>query len=256
VPLLAEDPARPNIKPHVVPSAALQVPITCNFGTKEGYTVKDAQFAGVWPSNEKFFNALRSQGGLISLAIDPRSSHECGNQRYLAIAWLDACLQNRLPQVAELRDASNQKSWLANHQTIDIASASKYSGDPLKASWLPNEAVAQAWKQYATDTEVTDATPPPAPSNIRLEGSKLKWDANADLESGIAKFVIYRDGQMIGSVPENGQNKHGRDVFQGLSYSDTPLQPLATMSFEIGNAEPEKHKYRVVSVNTVGLSSP
>ena len=77
--------------PHTIPPAALQVPVICNLGTKEGVTVKTGQFAGVWPGNEVFFTELRSWGGLIGVAVDPLSSHECGNQRYLAIPWLDAC---------------------------------------------------------------------------------------------------------------------------------------------------------------------
>lgn len=257
VPLLSADSARPNIKPHTIPEAVLQVPIVCNLGTKEGYSVKDGQFAGVWPSNEKFFQALRSQNGLIGLAIDPRSSHECGNQRYLAIAWLDACLTLRLPEAAsgKLRAVGTEQTWLANHATLEIASLTAFTGDPVNASWLPNEAVARAWKQYASDTEVIDTTAPPTPHNIRIEGTKLYWDAEADLESGIAKFLIYRDGKMIGTTA-TGQNNHGRAVFQGLSYSDTPLQPLATMSFELASPEVGlPSSYRVVSVNTAGISS-
>ena len=98
VPLLEADPKRPGIKAHSLSSGALTVPMMCNLGTKEGVTVKEGRFAGVWPGNEVFFNAVRSQGGLIAVAVDPLTSHECGNQRYLAIPWLDACLTARLPK--------------------------------------------------------------------------------------------------------------------------------------------------------------
>src|SRR4029077_7760787 len=99
-PLLQPNPERPTIKAHSLPDAALQVPVMCNLGTKEGVTVKDGRFAGVWPANEAFFKEVRGKGGLIGVAIDPLSSHECGNQRYLAIPWLDACLNARLPKVS------------------------------------------------------------------------------------------------------------------------------------------------------------
>ncbi len=99
VPLLKPNPARSTIKAHTLPDAALKVPMMCNLGTKEGVTVKDGRFAGVWPANEAFFNEVRSQGGLIGVAVDPLTAHECGNQRYLAIPWLDACLSARLPKV-------------------------------------------------------------------------------------------------------------------------------------------------------------
>jgi pimeloyl-ACP methyl ester carboxylesterase len=98
VPLLKDDPTRKGIKAHKLPDAALKVPMMCNLGTKEGVSVKGDRFSGVWPANEAFFNAVRSRGGLIGVAVDPLTSHECGNQRYLAIPWLDACLTARLPK--------------------------------------------------------------------------------------------------------------------------------------------------------------
>ena len=115
VPLLKPVPERPTIKPFTLPDAALRVPVMCNLGTKEGVTVKDERFAGVWPANEVFFQAMRARGALIGVAIDPLSSHECGNQRFLAIPWLDACLSARLPKVsgAALRTMPADQAWLA-----------------------------------------------------------------------------------------------------------------------------------------------
>ena len=43
----------------------------CNLGTKEGVTVKDGRFAGVWPANEAFFTEVRAKGGLFGVAVDP-----------------------------------------------------------------------------------------------------------------------------------------------------------------------------------------
>jgi pimeloyl-ACP methyl ester carboxylesterase len=97
VPLLQPNPQRATIKTYTVPEAALQVPMMCNLGTKEGVTEKEGRFAGNWPNNQAFFTEVRSRGGLIGVAVDPLTSHECGNQRYLAIPWLDACLTARLP---------------------------------------------------------------------------------------------------------------------------------------------------------------
>lgn len=100
VPLLKPNPERPGIKAHALQDAALKVPMMCNLGTKEGVTLKGDRFAGVWPANEVFFNQLRGKGGLIGVTVDPLTSHECGNQHYLAIPWLDACLTARLPSSA------------------------------------------------------------------------------------------------------------------------------------------------------------
>jgi len=258
VPLLEPNPDRPTIKAHTVPDAALQVPVMCNPGTKEGVTVKDGRFAGVWPANEAFFNALRDKGGLISVAVDPLTAHECGNQRYFAIPWLDACLSARLPETHgdPLRPMPTDQAWLASPTGFEAVPAAQFDGDPLQAAWLPNEAVARIWMQYVKDTAVTDATPPPAPTNLRVSRNELSWDAAADLESGLAHFIIERDGRFLANVPEQAKNPFGRPIFQNLQYSDTPTQPLVPMQYTDTTAESDKkHTYRVMAVNTVGLKS-
>ena len=115
VPLLEPNPQRPSIKAHSVPDAALVVPLMCNLGTKEGVTIKEGRFAGVWPANEAFFGAVRGRGGLIGVAVDPLTSHECGNQRYFAIPWFDACLSARLPKISgqPLEAMPTKNEWLA-----------------------------------------------------------------------------------------------------------------------------------------------
>lgn len=258
VPLLEANPERPTIKPHVIPDAALAVPILCNPGTKEGVTVKDGRFAGVWPANEAFFKDMRAKGALIGVAIDPLTSHECGNQRYLAIPWLDACLAARLPETpgAPLRPMPASDVWLAPLGGTGAVPSDQFKGDPKTALWLPNAAVAKSWMHYVKDTAIPDPTPPPAPANLKLSGSTLTWTATADLESGIAGFIIERGGKVIGRVPEKPGNPFGRPIFQGLQYSDTPAAPLVEMRFALPDASGTKvEDYRVRSLNTTGIQS-
>ena len=228
----------------------------CNPGTKEGVTVKDGRFARVWPANELFFHGVRSQGGLIGVPVDPLTAHECGNQRYFAVRWLDACLSRRLPPVSgqELRAMPTDHAWLASPTGFQAVPAGKYDGDPRQAAWLPDATVAKTWMQYVKDTAVTDTTPPPAPTRLQVTGNRLTWQAEADLESGLAGFIIERNGKQIADLP--GRNRFGRAVFQNLQYSDTPAQPLALMQFIDTQAEPDtQYTYRVIAVNTVGLKS-
>lgn len=257
VPPIAAKPGQKRA-PYEISDVALKVPVMCNLGTKEGYTVKEGRFAGNWPSNENFFNTLRGKGGLIAVAIDPFTSHECGNQRYLAIPWLDACLTARLPKNPgePLQAMPTDGAWLGTIASGEALPASKFTGDALKAVWLPNESIAKAWMQYVKDTNVADTTPPPAPKNVRVKGNQLTWDAEADVESGLAGFIIERDGQPIANLPEQPKNPFGRPVFQGLQYSDTPNQPLVQMKYADEKAEPgKKHTYRVIAVNTAKLQS-
>jgi pimeloyl-ACP methyl ester carboxylesterase len=138
VPLLQPDPSRSNIQPHTLPDAALAVPVMCNPGTQEGVTVRDGRFAGVWPANEVFFKALRSRGGRIAVAVDPLSSHECGNQRYLAIPWFNDVMEKRLPVAVgeSLRPISAADAWLAPVTGFEAVPATEFAGDPLTMGWL------------------------------------------------------------------------------------------------------------------------
>ncbi len=258
VPMLESNPDRPTIKAYALAEAVAGVPIMCNLGTKEGVTVKEGRFAGAWASNEKFFTAVRAKGGLIGVSVDPFTSHECGNQRYFTILWLDECLTARLPEKSggALKPMPTKNAWLAPLLGAEASAAGKFTGEKEKAVWLPNEAIAKAWSIYVKDAAIPDTTPPPAPTKLVVKGNELSWEAEADMESGLAHFIIERDGKEIGTVPEQPKNPFGRPVFQGLQYSDTPTNPLVEMRFTDKQAEAGKrHEYRVIAVNTAGLKS-
>ena len=258
VPMLEANPERPQIKPHDLPADVLKVPIMCNPGTKEGVTEKKGRFARVWPSNETFFKKVRGAGGLVGVSIDPLSSHECGNSRYMAIPWLDTCLSARLPKTSgkKLKPMPTKSTWLAPLLGKKAQPKSKFQRNPLEAIWLPNAKIAQTWMQFVEDTKVTDLTPPPPPTHLKRRGKQLSWKAEADLESGISHFLIKRNGKVIAQVPEDPTNKFGRPLFQGLLYSDTPIMPLTEMVFIDESADSEKkYNYQIISVNTIGLKS-
>ena len=86
-----------------VPAAAYEVPTMCNPGSKEK---GDKRFNGAWTGALAMFKAYRGKNAPIGFAADPRTAHECGDSRYLAIAFFDACLAMRLPDKA----AKEQKS--------------------------------------------------------------------------------------------------------------------------------------------------
>jgi len=243
-----------------IPAASCAVPTMCNLGTREGVTVKDPRFGGLWPNVQKFFTDLRGQGGLVGVAVDPNSSHDCNNQRYLAIPWFDTCLTSRLPDHAgdaKLKPMPADGAWLAPLLGEAAQPAAKFTGDSKAAVWLPNETVAKAWAEYTKDGNVSDTTPPPAPTNAKLAGNELTWNAEADLESGLTSFIIERDGAELAHLRDKPPARLiGRPIFQINGYSDSPTPPLAEMRFTDTTATAgEKHTYQIIAVNSVGLKS-
>ncbi len=253
------NPDRPRDNPFEFKPALSGVPIMCNQGTKEGITETDGRFASVWPRYQALLTSIRSRGGLIGHSVDAISEHNCGNQRYLAIPWFDACLEARLPKKSgdPLRKMPTEQAWLAPLLGTKAVPAAMYKGEIGKSVWLPNQEIAEAWMSYMVDTSVPDKSPPPAPTNVKVLGNKLTWTAEADLQSGLAYFIIERDGEFLARVPESDEVTVGRPVFQSLYNSDTPRQPLPEMSFTDTTAmKGTNHRYRVFTVNTVGLRSP
>jgi len=85
---------------------------------------------------------------------------------------------------------------------------------------------------------------------------RVSETADADFESGIHHFIVLRDGQELASVPETPVGKFGRPLFQSMTYHDTPGQPMPEMRYVDASAKAgEKHRYTVITVNSVGLKS-
>ncbi len=212
---------------------------------------------GPWLGSLATFKEYRAKGAPIGLAPDPRTGHECGDSRYLAIPFFDACLAMRLPdkgaEEQTLKPVDMNKAWLAPLLGDTAEPAASYQGNPKEAVWLPNEAVAKAWMDYVKTGAVSDTTPPPAPTNVQVlakgdQGVEITWDAEADFESGIRGFIVLRDGQELAQVPQTPVGQFGRPLFQSMTYHDTPSQPLAELRYVDASAKPgEKHTYAVHS---------
>jgi pimeloyl-ACP methyl ester carboxylesterase len=245
-----------------IPAAAYDVPVMGNPGLKEK---SDPRFRRAWDGLLAMLEAYRAHGAPLGFAPDPRTSHECGDSRYLAIRFFDTCLAQRLSEKGAkdqtLRPLDRSRAWLATPTGDDLQPQAAFSGDPAKAAWLPDEAFATAWSEYIRTGSVDDATPPPPPTQVTVtvkpgEGIELTWEAEADLESGIQAFLIERNGQPLAQVPEKPVGRFGRPLFQAMSYHDTPEAPVPEMRFMDRTAQPgDKPVYRVFTVNSVGLKS-
>ncbi len=246
-------------KPEIT-DAVYGIPVMCNPGAKEN---GDKRFNGAYTGTLAMFKAYRAKGAPIGFAPDPRTSHECGDSRYLAIPFFDACLAMRLPEAggAKLRPVEMKSAWLATPLSDTASPAAVYSGKADEAVWLPGEAVAKAWAEYVKTGAASDATLPPAPTGLKATAkadgtAELTWDAEADLESGIRAFVVQRDGKDLAQVPEKPVGKFGRPLFQSMSYHDTPEKPLPELRFsDRAPVAGTRHEYRVIAVNGAGLRS-
>jgi hypothetical protein len=245
-----------------IPEAAYDIPMMCNPGAREK---DDKRFKGAWTGSLAMFRAYRAKGAPIGFAPDPRTAHECGDSRYLAIPFFDACLVMRLPakgsKKQQLKQVDQKKAWLAKVLGKEAEPAASFKGKPDEAMWLPNERIAKAWVEYVKVGSVTDTTPPPAPFNVKVllngqKGVEITWDAEADFESGLQAFIVQRDGKDLARMPEKPVGKFGRPLFQSMSYHDTPEKPLPQMRFIDKTAKGGvKYAYQIIAVNSVGLKS-
>ncbi len=250
--------SKPEFPQPEVPAAVYGIPSICNSGVKEKPN-------NPWVGPLATFKEYRAKGAPIGFAPDPRTGHECGDSRYLAIPFFDACLAMRLPDPGgpeqTLKPMDQSRAWFAPLLGDTAQPAADFKGNPAEAVWLPNEAVARAWMEYVKTGEVGDITPPPAPYDIKVAskgdgGTEISWSADADFESGIRCFIVRRDGQNLAQVSEKPVGKFGRPLFQSMTYHDTPGQPLPEMRYLDASAKAvEKHSYSVVTVNGVELES-
>jgi pimeloyl-ACP methyl ester carboxylesterase len=194
--------------------AALKVPVLQHNGKKDIC------------NNDTYFGNARAKGGLWAHAINPFpmwvNGGRCPNNpsglcwdttmyghaprdlRMICIPWMDIAMASRLPDKAGdsvLKAMDTTNAWLGDTTTRAIASYATFTGNKLRACWLPNERWARMWQEYMATGTQKDSTPPPAPNNLTGTYNNgqivLKWDADADMETGIKTFIIYRNGSLL-----------------------------------------------------------
>lgn len=203
------------------------------------------------------FAKMRAMDGYAAIAYNPGQNHNLAYIRHMSIPFFEAALKQRLPEKGKtkMRAVDSKNCWLGNPDTFEIIKESEYKGSD-KASWcrLLDEDVAKAWKEYVMTNDIVDKTPPPAPYGLVADKTadtmyQLSWKADADIESGIAKFRIYVDGKQVGMIPENG-NYQSFDTNGDNTYPVDP--PAMTFTVNVGGGA---HTFAVETVNQSGLAS-
>lgn len=239
------------------PSTAYGVPVMFSPGLLER---DDANFTKAWLSTANLFAQFRTHNAPVAFAPDPFSSHDCRNSRLLAIPFFDACLRLRLSRRGgELKPVKLNRGWTGDWESGTVQPV---RGEiPASTSWLPDETSARAFAEYVTTGKTTDRTrPKKAPILTSVQrtkrGIELTWTSEADLESGIRQFVIYRDGEKLAVWPEKLDERTGFAQFQGISYHDTPVSPRPPLVFTDRTVAPEaRPSYAVTMINGAGLES-
>jgi pimeloyl-ACP methyl ester carboxylesterase len=122
---------KPEFPQPEIPMAAYAVPMMCNPGVRE-------KPGRPWVGTLATFQEYRLQGAPIGFAPDPRTGHECGDSRYLAIPFLDACMAMRLPDKwskdQALKPMDMSKAWLAPLLGQEAMPAVDYKGNGPSAT--------------------------------------------------------------------------------------------------------------------------
>ena len=257
--------------------AALKVPVLHHNGRKD------------MCYNDTYFGNGRAKGALWAHAINPHPlwvngscappnalcwdttvyGHAPWNLRMIAIPWMDIALTARMPDKAGdsvLKDMDTSNAWLGDTATRAIASAATFAGNKLKACWFPNQSFAKMWAEYMANGTLTDSTPvPPAPHNLTGIYSNrqmtLKWDADADLETGIKTFTIYRNGSILQTMqwPNAPSTLFTKEKgFQRWEDGDQP-DPSTASAMTVTDAnlsDTGTYAYQVSTVNWAGFTGP
>ncbi|MDN5216632.1 hypothetical protein QQ020_31475 [Fulvivirgaceae bacterium BMA12] len=250
----------------------INVPVIIDLGAGEE---NHPQFGRLWSRCVTNFENARKQQAIIALAVNPETAHDCGHSRLLAIPFFDACLSQRLPGIEDknqtLKPMDVKKAWVGNNKTFEIRPFKGGNINTLNTSILPNEKVAKIWREYVQTGWVTDKTAPEkAPYNLEAEYIsnsivKISWEADADLESGIKQFYLYRDNEKIKEFigPNDNFNKKN---FQYGNFGDEPVPealyenvnswiPTSLVFFDYNLNPNKKYVYQIKMVNWSNLES-
>lgn len=235
------------------PREALKIPVMIRHAGPAGD-------ACCWQTALRTFRQLRSAGGFAGITNNPFQNHNYSFVRYLALPFYESILGQRMPpgkkkNFGDMNHVDENKAWLGDTASLNIYRATEYPGNKTNASWLPDSSIAMKWREYSITGTIIDRTPPPSPYEVRMKRRhnvtvSLSWKADADIESGISHFNIYKDNQLVARFPSSGSyqqfDTNGDDAY--------PLS-LPPMQTEITLLWNENAKISISTVNHFGLES-
>ncbi len=240
------------------PQEALKIPVMIRHA---GANDSNSPNGKCWETAVNTFHRLRAAGGLASIAYTPYQNHNYSFVRYMAIPFYESVLAKRLPlsspSYASMRDIPEETGWLGDTLSLNTYKYTDYNQPAKVLSWLPDSMTATKWKEYSITGTVVDRTPPPAPyglSSKRLHNVavELRWQADADVESGIKQFNIYSGNQLIARFPEHGVYQR----FDTNGDDAVPMSDLPELKMVIILPQGTGSEVSISTVNHFDLPSP
>lgn len=202
------------------------------------------------------FSTLKKMNGWVSIVNNEYQdeNHNLSNIRLISIPFFESVLSRRLPQRGEckLRNLNIYEAWLGDTTLTDgvnLYREIKYEGDKSKLSRLPDSIFAAKYREYSLTGTVRDTTPPPVPYSANISSQpdgnfEICWMADADIESGISHFMLYKNGSPWKRFPE-------KEIFQ--TYNRNGDEPIPHVAPEM-KMQITKEEYKpsdVFSISTV-----
>lgn len=197
------------------------------------------------------FAHLRSHDAPASIAFTRGQGHNHSYMRTITIPFWDAALKQRLAEDGSLKPIDRSQGYLVDTLSYNIYREPEFRGDKKSLCLLPDYNGAVAFREFASTGIVKDTTPPDKPYDLKImpdgDAYLLTWRAEADLESGIGCFNIYKDGELIGRVPERG-------VYQDYDRNGDQSHPVDPPAMQL-RIPSTAGTYSVETVNRGGLAS-
>ncbi len=197
------------------------------------------------------FAHLRSHDAPASIAFTRGQGHNHSYMRTITIPFWDAALKQRLSEDGSLKPIDRSQGYLVDTLSYNIYREPEFRGDKKSLCLLPDYNSAVAFREFASTGIVKDTTPPDKPYDLKImpdgDAYLLTWRAEADLESGIGCFNIYKDGELIGRVPESG-------VYQDYDRNGDQSHPVDPPAMQL-RIPSTAGTYAVETVNRDGLAS-
>jgi pimeloyl-ACP methyl ester carboxylesterase len=235
------------------PPAAAKVPILTRHAG-----INDANGDGVLcqATSINAFGKLRAMDAPISIALNESQNHNLSYIRYISIPFYEAVMKQRMPPTgaAEMLGLDRNQTWLGDTTSQQLFKESGYTGNKNGMCVFPDEATAKNWQEYVSTGTLKDKTAPAAPFNLTVGKAgndiEISWAADADIESGILRFDIYKDGVLVGKLPETG-------AYQGFDTNGDNTIPVQVpaMKFRIAGAAGSDATIGVTTVNHFNLVS-